>query len=213
MTHVSQHLSHIHTCNMCMFEQAVPLAVHAGKFFWFLLFQFLTLDYFTHVGIMSANLSPSLQIATTVVLTLVPTWNVLSGFYVPKPVSSVHTQPSYPFLCACTSICCLPGMAKGCGSLHSQSKQRYVVCMCYRYMICMCSTALNAATTGVDMLSVLSCQISLCNVRTSCCFACVGHDAHDFVKNSFEDQALLVCLPTMNITCRSFEVGGFGLTT
>ena len=73
-----------------MSKQAVPLAVHAGKFFWFLLFLFLTLDYFTHVGIMSANLSPSLQIATTVVLTLVPTWNVLSGFYVPKPVSSVH---------------------------------------------------------------------------------------------------------------------------
>ena len=47
----------------------------------------LTLDYFTHVGIMSVNVSSNLQIATTVLLTLIPTWNVLSGFYVPRPVS------------------------------------------------------------------------------------------------------------------------------
>ena len=59
----------------------------AGKFFWFLLFLVLTLDYFTHVGIMSVNVSSNLQIATTVLLTLIPTWNVLSGFYVPRPVS------------------------------------------------------------------------------------------------------------------------------
>ena len=48
---------------------------------------FLTLDYFTHVGIMCANVSSNLQIATTAVLTLVPTWNVLSGFYIARPVS------------------------------------------------------------------------------------------------------------------------------
>ncbi|KAL0035494.1 hypothetical protein WJX77_008879 [Trebouxia sp. C0004] len=70
----------------CIIYWCCGFEADAGKFFWFLLFLFLTLDYFTHVGIMSANLSPSLQIATTVVLTLVPTWNVLSGFYVPKPV-------------------------------------------------------------------------------------------------------------------------------
>ncbi|KAL0038217.1 hypothetical protein WJX79_008741 [Trebouxia sp. C0005] len=69
----------------CIIYWCCGFEADAGKFFWFLLFLFLTLDYFTHVGIMSANLSPSLQIATTVVLTLVPTWNVLSGFYVPKP--------------------------------------------------------------------------------------------------------------------------------
>lgn len=109
---------------MRIFEQAEPLA---GKFFWFLLFLFLTLDYFTHVGIMSANLSPSLQIATTVVLTLVPTWNVLSGFYVPKPVSSVHNQPSCSF--TAKMICCFLGVAKGCSCLLSQSKQRYVLCI------------------------------------------------------------------------------------
>ena len=100
---------------MCMCEQALPLAVSAGKFFWFLLFQFLTLDYFTHVGIMSANLSPSLQIATTVVLTLVPTWNVLSGFYVPKSVSSVHKQPK-----ACAAYLVWPRLAAVC--IHKASK-------------------------------------------------------------------------------------------
>ena len=59
----------------------------AEKFFWFLLFLLLTLDEFTHVGIMSVNVSSNLQIATTVLLTLIPTWNVFSGFYIAKPVS------------------------------------------------------------------------------------------------------------------------------
>lgn len=36
---------------------------------------------------MSANLSSNLQISTKAVLTLAPTWNVLSGFYVPNSVS------------------------------------------------------------------------------------------------------------------------------
>ena len=35
---------------------------------------------------MSVNVSSNLQIATTVLLTLIPTWNVLSGFYIAKPV-------------------------------------------------------------------------------------------------------------------------------
>jgi len=61
----------------------------AEKFFWFLLFLLLTLDEFTHVGIMSVNASSNLQIATTVLLTLIPTWNVLSGFYIAKPVSKL----------------------------------------------------------------------------------------------------------------------------
>ncbi len=61
----------------------------AEKFFWFLLFLLLTLDEFTHVGIMSVNVSSNLQIATTVLLTLIPTWNVLSGFYIAKPVSKL----------------------------------------------------------------------------------------------------------------------------
>lgn len=51
--------------------QRVPTEMYgivtvAGKFFWFLLFLLLTLDYFTHVGIMSVNLSSNLQIATTI---------------------------------------------------------------------------------------------------------------------------------------------------
>lgn len=58
---------------------------------------FLTLDYFTHVGIMCANVCSNLQIATTLVLTLVPFWNVLSGFYVPKPVSIVHDETMHAF--------------------------------------------------------------------------------------------------------------------
>ncbi|KAL3132996.1 hypothetical protein ABBQ38_006905 [Trebouxia sp. C0009 RCD-2024] len=69
----------------CIVYWCCGLEADAGKFFWFLLFLLLTLDYFTHVGIMSVNVSPNLQIATTVLLTLIPTWNVLSGFYIPRP--------------------------------------------------------------------------------------------------------------------------------
>lgn len=39
---------------------------------------------------MSVNVSSNLQIATTVLTTLIPTWNVLSGFYIPRPVSNVQ---------------------------------------------------------------------------------------------------------------------------
>lgn len=78
-------------CDWFVYE---PFALDAGKFFWFVLFMLLTFDYFTHVGIMCANVSSNLQIATTLVLTLVPTWNVLSGFYVPKTVSrALYTTP------------------------------------------------------------------------------------------------------------------------
>lgn len=74
--------------SMLVYMSEVTLALCAAeKFFWFLLFLLLTLDEFTHVGIMSVNVSSNLQIATTVLLTLIPTWNVLSGFYIAKPVS------------------------------------------------------------------------------------------------------------------------------
>ncbi len=78
----------------------------AEKFFWFLLFLLLTLDEFTHVGIMSVNVSSNLQIATTVLLTLIPTWNVLSGFYIAKPVrktASLSGSNKLHLLC-CLSV-------------------------------------------------------------------------------------------------------------
>ncbi|KAL0031878.1 hypothetical protein WJX79_002852 [Trebouxia sp. C0005] len=69
----------------CIVYWCAGLELNVEKFFWFLLFLLLTLDEFTHVGIMSVNVSSNLQIATTVLLTLIPTWNVLSGFYIAKP--------------------------------------------------------------------------------------------------------------------------------
>ncbi|DBA97183.1 TPA: hypothetical protein ACH3X1_014944 [Trebouxia sp. C0004] len=69
----------------CIVYWCTGLELNVEKFFWFLLFLLLTLDEFTHVGIMSVNVSSNLQIATTVLLTLIPTWNVLSGFYIAKP--------------------------------------------------------------------------------------------------------------------------------
>lgn len=83
----------------------------AAKFFWFLLFLLLTLDYFTHVGIMSVNVSSNLQIATTVLTTLIPTWNVLSGFYIPKPVSlrvcMLFSVCHIPLLMSIVNVCML----------------------------------------------------------------------------------------------------------
>lgn len=60
-------------------------SANAAKFFAFCLFLILNLDIFTNLGICVTNLTPSLQIATTMLTTIIATWNVLSGFYIPKP--------------------------------------------------------------------------------------------------------------------------------
>ena len=99
---------------------------------------FLTLDYFTHVGIMCANVCSNLQIATTLVLTLVPFWNVLSGFYVPKPVSLVHRKPmSTVIACFALELCVavsVQPIAMGCSYAHTKGVQSVALCSESMYM-------------------------------------------------------------------------------
>ncbi|KAK9815219.1 hypothetical protein WJX72_000157 [[Myrmecia] bisecta] len=59
---------------------------NAACFWWFVLFLFLTLDFFTHVAIMCVALTPSVQIGVTLLTVFIGSWNLLSGFYIPKPL-------------------------------------------------------------------------------------------------------------------------------
>lgn len=63
------------------------LLVVAGKFLLYLLFMFLTFNYFTFYGMMAVGLTPSQNLAAVVSSAFYSLWNLLSGFLVPKPVS------------------------------------------------------------------------------------------------------------------------------
>ncbi|KAA3458581.1 ABC transporter G family member 31-like [Gossypium australe] len=60
----------------------------ASKFFLYLVIMFLTFTYFTFYGMMAVGLTPSLHMAAVVSSAFYSFWNLLSGFLVPKPVSS-----------------------------------------------------------------------------------------------------------------------------
>jgi len=56
----------------------------AAKFFWYMLFVFLTQMYFTFYGIMAIALTPALQVAAVVSSTFYSIWNLFSGFLIPQ---------------------------------------------------------------------------------------------------------------------------------
>ncbi|CAA0842345.1 ABC transporter G family member 31, partial [Striga hermonthica] len=64
---------------MINFERTV------GKFFYYLLFMFLTFTYFTFYGMMVVGLTPTQNVAAVVSSAFYSLWNLLSGFLVPKP--------------------------------------------------------------------------------------------------------------------------------
>ncbi|KAK4412483.1 ABC transporter G family member 31 [Sesamum alatum] len=64
---------------MINFERTV------GKFFYYLLFMFLTFTYFTFYGMMVVGLTPTQHLAAVVSSAFYSLWNLLSGFLVPKP--------------------------------------------------------------------------------------------------------------------------------
>jgi len=74
----------IHVCERFLFN--------AGKFFLFLVFMFLTFTYFTFYGMMAVGLTPSQHLAAVISSAFYSLWNLLSGFLVPQPVSSVQTS-------------------------------------------------------------------------------------------------------------------------
>ncbi len=61
--------------------------VVAAKFFWYLLFMFLTFTYFTFYGMMAVGLTPSQQLAAVISSAFYSIWNLFSGFLIPVSVS------------------------------------------------------------------------------------------------------------------------------
>jgi ABC-type multidrug transport system permease subunit len=55
----------------------------AAKFFWYLLFMFLTFTYFTFYGMMAVGLTSSQQLAAVVSSAFYSIWNLFSGFLIP----------------------------------------------------------------------------------------------------------------------------------
>ncbi|XP_027174773.1 ABC transporter G family member 31 [Coffea eugenioides] len=56
-----------------------------GKFFLYLVFNFLTFMYFTFYGMMAVGLTPNQHLAAVISSAFYSLWNLLSGFLVPKP--------------------------------------------------------------------------------------------------------------------------------
>lgn len=57
----------------------------AAKFFWFLLFMFLTLLYFTYYGVACVAITPNLMMAAIISGAFYGLMNLFAGFVMPKP--------------------------------------------------------------------------------------------------------------------------------
>ena len=85
-------LSGINHCQSTPIDQTYPLIpltdlwVHAAKFFWFYLFELLTLAYYSYYGIMCVALTSTLQLASVISTTAYAMWVLFAGFLFPRPV-------------------------------------------------------------------------------------------------------------------------------
>ena len=57
----------------------------AAKFFWFLLFMFLTLLYFTYYGVACVAITPNLMMAAILSGAFYGLMNLFAGFVIPQP--------------------------------------------------------------------------------------------------------------------------------
>ncbi|XP_050230912.1 ABC transporter G family member 29-like [Mercurialis annua] len=57
----------------------------AAKFFWFYFISFFSFLYFTYYGMMTASLSPNLQVAAIFAAAFYALFNLFSGFFIPRP--------------------------------------------------------------------------------------------------------------------------------
>lgn len=58
----------------------------AAKFFWYLLFTYLTLTFFTFYGMMAVAISPALHLATIMSSMFYSIWFIFAGFFIPYKV-------------------------------------------------------------------------------------------------------------------------------
>ncbi|KAL0021570.1 hypothetical protein WJX77_010078 [Trebouxia sp. C0004] len=64
---------------MCWFQ------IDAGKFFWFMLYTFVTLVYFTFFGMIAVALTPNLKIAAVCTSYMVTVFHLFAGFVITQP--------------------------------------------------------------------------------------------------------------------------------
>ncbi|CAI5979036.1 unnamed protein product [Closterium sp. NIES-64] len=73
-----------------------------GKFLLYLLFQFLTLLYFTCFGMMTSAITPAEGLGTLLSAFIYSFWNLLCGFLLPQPVSAVLVAICFRVLDDCS---------------------------------------------------------------------------------------------------------------
>jgi hypothetical protein len=76
----------------------LALCVRAAKFFWYLLFSYLTLLYFTFYGMMAVAVSPHVQLAAVISSAFYSVWFLFAGFLIPRPVSLISSRCCPPSL-------------------------------------------------------------------------------------------------------------------
>lgn len=57
----------------------------AGKFFWYALFMFLTLLYYTYYGLLAVLICPSLQMSAVASTLFYAIWSLFAGFLLMEP--------------------------------------------------------------------------------------------------------------------------------
>lgn len=60
----------------------------AAKFFWFFFVSFFSFLYFTYYGMMTVSITPNHQVASIFAAAFYAVFNLFSGFFIPRPVSS-----------------------------------------------------------------------------------------------------------------------------
>jgi len=65
----------------------IGFELKAAKFFWFILFMFLSFIYFILCGMMTVALTPTQEIAAGLSFLIFTLWNIFSGFIIPVKVN------------------------------------------------------------------------------------------------------------------------------
>jgi hypothetical protein len=59
------------------------------KFFWFVFVSFFSFLYFTYYGMMTVSITPNHQVASIFAAAFYGLFNLFSGFFIPRPVSTI----------------------------------------------------------------------------------------------------------------------------
>lgn len=68
------------------------------KFFWFVFVSFFSFLYFTYYGMMTVSITPNHQVASIFAAAFYGLFNLFSGFFIPRPVSTILVWLFYSIL-------------------------------------------------------------------------------------------------------------------